>query len=425
MIIHIVSAGESVYSIAQDYGVSAELLQRQNQLPDDGRLVVGQALVVYNDARTHTVAPGDTPDSIAQQYGTTVKQLYRNNFFLYGQSDLSTGEELVVSLPDEKRGVLGVNGYAYPFIEPLLLDQTLPYMTYLTPFTYGFTPDGSLLQLSDETLLNSAARYGVSPWMHLSTLTRTGGFDSQLAVQLLENPAAQDYLAEQLEQTILEKGYTGLDVDFEFLPGSYAEAYADFIARLRQQLNPMGLTVIVALAPKTYAEQPGLLYESHDYAALGQSANAVLLMTYEWGYTYGPPLAVAPLPQVRQVLQYALTEIPADKIFLGVPTYGYDWTLPYQQGISRATSLSPQQAIALARAYGAEIQYDETAQAPYFRYTAFDGREHEVWFEDARSAQAKLNLAVDSQLQGIGLWNLMREFPQLYLLLNAQYTIEN
>ncbi len=425
MIIHIVSAGENIYSIAQEYDVSAELLQRQNQLPDDGALVVGQALVVYNDAQIHVVSPGDTLDSIARQYGISVKQLYRNNYFLLGQNELAPGEELVISLPDEKRGVLGVNGYAYPFIEPLLLDQELPYMTYLTPFTYGFTPDGDLLQLPDVALLDSARRYGVSPWLHLSTLSQSGGFDSGLAVQILEDPVAQDRLIEQLAQTISEKGYTGLDVDFEFLPGSYATAYADFIARLRQRFNPIGLTVIVALAPKTYAQQPGLLYESHDYAALGQSANAVLLMTYEWGYTYGPPLAVAPLPQVRQVLQYALTEIPADRIFLGIPTYGYDWLLPYQQGVSRATSLSPQRAIALARTYGAEIQYDETAQAPYFRYTAPDGREHEVWFEDARSAQAKLDLAVDNQLQGVGLWNLMRDFPQFYLVLNARYIIED
>ena len=179
----------------------------------------------------------------------------------------------------------------------------------------------------------------------------------------------------------------------------------------------------MALAPKTYAQQPGVLYEGHDYAALGEAADAVLLMTYEWGYTYGPPMAVAPLPQVRQVLQYALTVIPPEKIFLGVPTYGYDWPLPYERGVTRAESLSPEQALALARDFGAAIRYDETAQAPFFRYFAADGREHEVWFEDARSAQAKLSLAAENGLQGLGLWNLMRQFPQFYLVLNAQYNI--
>ena len=135
-------------------------------------------------------------------------------------------------------------------------------------------------------------------------------------------------------------------------------------------------------------------------------------------------MAVAPLPQVRQVLRYALTAIPADKLFLGVPIYGYDWPLPWQEGVTRGVSLSPQEALALARTYGAEIQFDETAQAPHFRYTAPGGQEHEVWFEDARSAAAKFALAAENGLQGVGLWNLMRAAPQLYLVLNSLYNIE-
>ena len=90
--------------------------------------------------------------------------------------------------------------------------------------------------------------------------------------------------------------------------------------------------LIAALAPKTSAGQKGTLYEGHDYTAIGAACDAALLMTYEWGYTYGPPMAVAPIRNVRQVVEYALTEIPPEKIWLGVPTYGYDWTLPYEKG---------------------------------------------------------------------------------------------
>ena len=108
---------------------------------------------------------------------------------------------------------------------------------------------------------------------------------------------------------------------------------------------------------------------------------------------------------------------------MGIPTYGYDWPLPYERGVTRAESLSPEQALSLAREYGAAIQYDDTAQAPFFHYTTADGQEHEVWFEDARSGQTKLTLAAENGLQGLGLWNLMRQFPQFYLVLNAQYNI--
>lgn len=423
MVIHTVSEGETLFSIARQYGVSASLLRRQNLVPEDGQLVVGQTLVILFPAAVHTVGEGETLTSIAQQYGVSQRELWQNNYFLLGQDTLTPGEELVIEITGDKPYTFGVNGYAYPFISPSLLRQELPYLSYLTPFTYGITAEGRLVPLGDETLLDEAASYEVQAWMHLSTLTEEGNFSSQRAADILTDPARQELLIAEVIANMQNKGYRALDVDFEFLGAELAQAYADFIARLRSQLSPLGYPVIVALAPKAYAQQPGVLYEGHDYAALGAAADAVLLMTYEWGYTYGPPMAVAPLPQVRRVLEYALTEIPPEKIFLGIPTYGYDWPVPYERGVTRAKSLSPEQALSLAREYGISIQYDEASQAPFFRYTEENGQAHEVWFEDARSAQAKLSLAAQNGLQGLGLWNLMRQFPQFYLVLNARYNI--
>ena len=134
-------------------------------------------------------------------------------------------------------------------------------------------------------------------------------------------------------------------------------------------------------------------------------------------------MAVAPLPNVRRVVEYALTEIPAEKLWLGVPLYGYDWPLPFVQGRTKARSLSPQEAVALAVRYRVEIQYDQQSQAPWFRYTDEAGVLHEVWFEDARSIRAKLELARSRGLYGVGYWNLMRPFPQNWALLNSLYEI--
>ena len=134
-------------------------------------------------------------------------------------------------------------------------------------------------------------------------------------------------------------------------------------------------------------------------------------------------MAVSPLPNVRAVLDYAITEIPLEKIFLGMSNYGYDWPLPYESGVTRAASLSNQQAVELAIRYGVAIEYDEAAQAPHFRYRDEEGREHQVWFEDARSQDARLRLAAEYGLLGAGYWNLMRPFSQTWLVLNALYTV--
>ena len=424
MMVHVVQSGESVASIAMHYGVDPGRLAADNAVPADGALAVGQTLVVRFPRQVHAVQAGETLTSIAAAYGTSVRQLWRNNWPLGGTEDLSPGQVLVISYFDERLGSASFNGYAYPYIASTLLSAQLPYVTYLTPFTYGITAGGGLLPLEDDAMLSAARQRGTAPVMHLSTLTESGQFDTQRAEMVLTDFEVQDRLVAEVLQTVLRKGFAGLDVDFEYLPGELAEAYAAFLSRLQRLLHSRGLFVWAALAPKTSASQPGLLYEGHNYAAVGAATDGVLLMTYEWGYTYGPPMAVAPLPNVRAVLDYAITEIPAEKIFLGIPNYGYDWPLPFIQGVTRAQSISNQRAIELAVEYGIAIQYDETAQSPFFHYTDAGGTVHEVWFEDARSMSAKLRLIAEYGFQGGGFWNLMRPFSQTWLVLDALYDVD-
>lgn len=424
MELYVVQPGDTLYGIAQSMGVPMSRLLADNRPPDPARLVEGQALVVRFPEEVYAVREGDTLRSVAQAHGLTPRALLRQNPSLEGQSQLYPGQTLVLHYRQEGGPPLLVNGYAYPFIDLDLYRSVLPFLTYAAPFTYGFHPDGSLVELEDETLLALAREMGTGALMHLSTLTDEGSFSNELAHLALTDLAVQDALVENVLRTIQEKGYQGLDVDFEFLPASDAAAYAGLIRRFRAALAPQGRPVIVAAAPKTYATQPGLLYEGHDYRALGEAADFVFLMTYEWGYTYGPPMAVAPLPNVRAVVEYALTEIPVEKLWLGIPSYGYDWPLPFRQGESRATSLSPQYAVELAGRYGVAIQYDARAQAPWFRYIDPEGIEHEVWFEDARSIRAKLELIPEYGLSGAGYWNLMRPFPQNWPLLDSLFTIQ-
>src|SRR5690606_24228298 len=120
---------------------------------------------------------------------------------------------------------------------------------------------------------------------------------------------------------------------------------------------------------------------------------------------------------------YAVSVIPPEKIMMGAPLYGYNWTLPYVQGGPFAPTISPQAAVRLARDTGAIIQYDYTAQAPFFRYYDNQGREHIVWFEDARSMQAKFNLIKEYGLRGISYWVLGQAFPQNWVLLEDNFTI--
>lgn len=424
MVIHVVKSGDTFSSIGKQYGESPAQIARDNALALDAALVVGQTVVVLFPNIVHETSAGETLTGIAAKYGVSVNEIYRNNRWLMGRPDFKAGETLVITYVRKSLGSAAFNGYAYPFIDRSLLAGELPYLTNLTPFTYGISDNGDLVQLSDGELIALAKKYSTAPLMHLSTLTESGNFSSERAVMLLNDAGMQEKLIGEIVANIEAKGYSGLDIDFEFIPGTEAEKYAAFVAAARARLSPLGKSVTVALAPKTSANQPGLLYEGHNYSLLGAAADYVFLMTYEWGYTYGEPMAVAPLPNVRAVINYAITEIPPEKIFLGIPNYGYDWPLPYKKGVTRAQSISNERAVQIAAENRATIEFDEKAVSPYFYYTDGDGTAHVVWFEDARSMEAKLKLISEYSLIGAGYWNLDRPFPQNWLVLNDMYDVK-
>lgn len=423
MEIHVVRAGQTLYSVAQQYGVTAELVARYNGLEPPYSLAVGQALLILQPQQMYTAVPGDTLLSVAQRFSVPPLALLRRNPQLRGLGAIRAGEQLVISLQGQGTRPAELSGYAYPYVAQHVLREILPYATYLVPFTYGIGQNGGVVGLEDEALLRLARQYGALPLMHLSTLTEDGSFSTARGAEVLSSGQRQEALAASVTAVMGQRGYRGLDVDFEFVGGENAAAYAEFVGLLRQEVNALGYELITALAPKVSSEQPGVLYEGHDYPAIAANSDAVLLMTYEWGFTYGPPLAVAPLPSVRRVLDYAVTEMPRSKIFLGFPNYGYDWTLPFVAGSSMAKSIGCQEAVALAVRYGAEIRYDETAQSPYFYYTDEKENIHEVWFEDPRSCLAKFRLVPEYGFRGIGVWNFMRPFRACFSLMDQMFDL--
>ena len=414
-----VSPGDTVYSIAGRYGLSAEKIISDNGLNSSGNLVVGQSLILLFPQLVHLSESGETVQDVALQYGVSERDIFRNNYFLGGRRTLSAGELVVIEYESLPRSERIIGGYAYEFISDNLLRSVVSYMTYVMPFTYGFTEQGELIAPRDERIIQTALDYGASPLMHLSTLTKYGNFSNDLADAMLSNPAAVENLQQNILENIRLKGYLGLDVDFEYLFRRDRDLYSAFIASTTRLLNENGYICIVAVPPKVSDEQQGQLYEGIDYAALGEAANYVFVMTYEWGYRFGPPMAVSPINSVRRVMDYAVSVIPREKILLGISNYGYNWTLPFVRGESDAPSLSTVEAVNIALYYNATIEFDEAAQSPYFYYTDPSGREHVVWFEDARSYEAKVRLIEEYNLAGGFIWDLMRENPQGYVTLNA------
>ncbi len=374
----------------------------------------------------YAVQPGDTVDGIAEQFGVSTQQIIQDNQLIYPY-ELAVGQALLI-IQGERAPArsVSVSGYAYPFISPWVLEQTLPYLSELPIFSYGFTYEGELIAplWDDEWMIRLAEEQGVQPILVLTPFGPDGNFNNQLIRSVVNNNVYGEKLIQNLLEIMGQKGYQGLDIDFEYILASDRDAFTEFVRRTAEAMRANGYHTSVALAPKTSADQKGLLYEGKDYRALGEIADHVLLMTYEWGYTYGPPMAVAPINQVRRVVEYALTEIPAEKIDLGIPNYGYDWPLPYERGVTEAVTINNVQAVRIAIREGAEIQFDAVAQSPFFTYTdEATGVMHEVWFEDVRSLQAKFDLINEFNLRGCGYWQIMQWFRANWLLLSENFYI--
>lgn len=424
MQIHVIQPNQSLFGIAQAYGTTVEDIVEANEIPDPNRIVVGQALVIPIAGSFYWVQPGDSLFSIGAKFGVSYQELARINR-LSVNTPLPVGLRLYI--PPRPKVSKEINAYVEPrgtTVAPALEEgarDAAPYLTYLAPFSFQAKRDGSL----KEPLMNNfpaIARANNVVLMMVITNQEEDQFSDELGRILLNDMVVQNKFLDNIVAAARKYGFKDIHFDFEFLRPADREAYNTFLRKARDRFRSQGWLISTALAPKTSAEQEGLWYEAHDYRAHGEIVDFVVIMTYEWGYSGGPAMPVSPIGPVRNVIEYALTEMPASKIMMGQNLYGYDWTLPFQEG-TVAEALSPQAAIQRAAQYNVPIQYDYEAQAPFFFYTDSEGRRHEVWFEDARSIQAKFNLIKELNLRGISYWKLGLPFPQNWLLIADNFDV--
>ncbi len=423
MLVYMVKKGDTLRSIALAVGSTEMRLQQLNGL-SGAALTVGLNLLVPGPPATlaaHRAHPKETLASIAQQHGTTAGILAAVNG-LESTAPLSVGQILWTPTLVAPKRTIAANGYLIPSAagNSRVLAESKP-LSLVTVFSYHVNFDGSLTPAPDQRALSEMSALGVTP---LLSVTNFDGhnFNPDLARSILSDAAKRLGVIDAIDRALELRGYHGVNIDFEHMLPTDRPLYNDFIAELHRALHPKGKSVSIALGPKTHDEPDAAWMGAFDYKALGGAVDFIMLMTYEWGWVGGPPMAVAPLDQVRAVLDYAVSVIPPEKLLMGIPTYGYDWTLPHDPNSPPATGLSPRQAQNLAVTNGVAVHFHPLSASPTFRYRS-GSQDHEVWYEDAKSLLAKLHLVYQMKLRGVSFWVLGQTFPQLWALLADTFTV--
>lgn len=369
----------------------------------------------------YTVRPGDTFYTIADAFDISPERLLSANPEISDPNSVFVGQ--VIRIPEiYMRQIIEVNGFAFSNIDLGVLNATLPYLTYLSLYSYQVLPDGSLVGIDDTHLIPIARKAMVAPLMVVTNIVASAGFSSSLAHTILTDFQVQHTFLENVVRILAQKDYYGLNIDFEYVLPDDRLAYGWFLKTVTERLGPLGYITCVTVAPKIGPGQLGIQYEAYEYSAIGFFVDRVIIPTYEWGYAFGPPLAVSPINQVRQTIQYAISVMPSQIILMGMPNYGHDWTLPLQ-AYSAARILSFNEAEALAKSAEAYVKFDPEMQVSYFNYVDSMGLEHVVWFDNEMGIRSRLKLVEDYNLAGVSFWTINNFSPASYQTLNTMYDV--
>lgn len=258
-------------------------------------------------------------------------------------------------------------------------------------------------------LMDAARRGGQAMLLTVHNM-RSGTFDRAGVHALLNDTVARTRAVENIYHAAREGGYAGINLDIEALDPADRNQYTSFVRSLADRLRPAGLAVTLAVPAKTGDDRWNLWSGGFDYTGLGELADALVIMAYDEHWAGGPPGPVASIGWAERVARYVADTIPKEKVLFGIAGYGYDWV----QATGETIALSAPSAANKAARFGVSIRWDDDARVPYFAYADGRGRQHTVYYENASSMEAKVDLVTRHGFAGIALWRLGLEDPAVW-----------
>ena len=291
------------------------------------------------------------------------------------------------------------NGYISPTKDNTDI-KTIAYfakhLTYISIFGYSIHQNGSLSHLDDTLLIQTAYQNSIKPLMVITNLSK-GVFSSNLAHSVLSNATTRQLLIDNIITVATTKNYAGIHIDFENISPEDTSFLYRFIISLKKHIQKKGLTLSMLIDPTQHNYS---FYQALD------ALDFIVIIGDIGGWAASPPSPIAPFNRLKMLLEYLQFSIPANKIMLLIPLYGYDWPIPFKPEDTRASCLSLLTINQRIEKQRFTVHMDYISQSPYFNYFDKQGFSHIVWFENEQSLLAKCNLIRELKLKGAGLWSL-------------------
>lgn len=333
----------------------------------------------------------------------------------YGSSGASTHINAVTLAPPAAasgKTVLGFATYYYSgdasSYNSMAANSTL--INQIATNTYLADGLGNLSGLVPASQITYANSNGITPLAMIAN-----NFSGDTAKTLLESSVNRQTLISNVTASLKANNYKGVNIDLEGIYYYDRSYFTAFMSELYNALKPLGYIVTIDLPAKTYDSTTDGWSGAFDYASLAKYCDYAVIMTYDEHYPGSTPGPVASIGWVQNVVKYAVTVIPGNKILLGTAAYGYDWSSNGTKAYSITACYN------LASTYGAQILWDTASQCPYFTYTDASGINHTVWFENSTSLNYKLDIVNSSNLAGIGIWRLGLENSDYWAAIKTKF----
>lgn len=275
-------------------------------------------------------------------------------------------------------------------------------------------PDGQLSLTPDPKLLSWMQTSGVDlPMMGLMNNSDGTVFQTDKLTAMMSSPAARKRLIRTAVLYTQAQKQLGIVLDFESIPDANQEDLTRFIEELGRALHAAKLKLMVALPAADWA---------YDYKTIAQHCDAIILMNYDQHWQTSPPGPISAQDWFVTNIRNILKLVPATKLVMGIPNYGYDWTAKSKQNPNPvAEPVSFQQAIITADESQAGIEFDPDALEPHYSYEDENNQVHTVWFMDGLTAYNELRVAERAGVRGTALWRLGEEDPSIWDIWNTTH----